>query len=491
MVLSREPARAAASGTAWETVQADAMFRVQREKVNPFSALFSKKAAKPFRIVTVHRPTVTIAEASKESEILADANLLTLFIAGVVPGDPDLIPEKVRSVLAEIGKDSAEPAEAGSSSGPPAATAAAQRELRSAEVLKQLEPWALTLMENADRLRYVCYAMKVITSIGADVSTAGLGGEEVVQCCFLSVDAALVGSWLTWLTSAMLDDSPASNVVRKTLAIKFDGGPRSIAQQADEVCRSMRPEDVEPVTQVAMLLKRRISILVGDLVSLFIKNDFAIGGVMISELLLSLAPSDASDGLRRMVAWYECIPADQRGILENFERLAGLLNTANTKVRGLVMSEYDKPLGRKVMDAGVRQLVLLPVPFSAYPNLALTAALGSNAGRRSCEDTFSTLADKMPVVAQAMQKALSIAFGTLILLAHCADKRRATNSLPASGAAQGQQREVPWTAQAALEVLPAVLAAGARRPGSAGSSSSGVLGAVGEALKKAQGTGKK
>jgi len=489
MVFSQEPATAA-SGTTWETVQADMMFRVQREKVNPFAALFSKKAAKPFRIVTVHSPSVTIAEATTESEILNDASLLTRFIAGMVLDDPSLIPEKVRSVLADIGKDGAEPlAEAAGGDGTPAATAAAQKELRSEEVLKRLEPWALTLMENADRLRYVCYAMKVITSIGADVSTAGLGGEEVVQCCFLSVDAALVGSWLTWLTSAMLDSSPASNVVRKTLAIKFDGGPRSIARQADEVCQSMRPEDVEPVTQVAMLLKRRISILVGDLVSLFIKNDFAIGGVMISELLLKLAPNDASDGLRRLVAWYECIPADQRGLLENFDRLAGLLNAANTKVRGLVMDQYDKPLSRKVMDAGVRQLVLLPVPFSAYPNLALTAALGSNAGKKSCEDTFSTLAEKMPVVAQAMQKALSIAFGTLILLAHCADRKR-EKGLPASGAAQGQ-KEVPWTAQAALEVLPAVLAAGARRPGSAGSSSSGVLGAVGEALKKAQGTGKK
>lgn len=463
------------------------MFRVQREKINPFAALFVKKSAKPFRIVTVHSPSVTIAEASKEGEILNDADLLTRFIAGIVPDDPDLVPEKVRSVLAEIGRDGAGLAE-GTGGGPPEATAAAQKELRSEEVLKQLEPWALTLMENADRLRYVCYAMKVITSIGADVSTAGMGGEEVVQCCFLSVDAALVGSWLTWLTSSLLDSSPASNVVRKTLAIKFDGGPRSIAQQADEVCQTMRPEDIEPVTKVAMLLKRRISILVGDLVSLFIKNDFAIGGVMISELLLKLAPADASDGLRRMVAWYECIPTDKRGLLESHERLSGLLGTTNTKLRGFVMSEYEKPLGRKVMDAGVRQLVLLPVPFSQYPNLALTAALGSNAGKQSCEDTFSTLTEKMPLVASAMQKALSIAFGTLILLAHCAD-RKAKGS-PSNGSSQGQ-KEVPWTAQAALEVLPVVLAAAGKRPGSAGSGSSGVLGAVGEAVKKAQGARKK
>lgn len=485
MVFLKEPV-AAVSGTTWETVQADMMFRVQREKANPFMALFITKASKPFRIVTVHSPSTTIAEASKESEILIDADLLTRFIAGVVAEDPLLIPEKVKSVLAEIGKDSAETPMGAKSDGPAEATAAAQKELRSEELLKQLEPWALTLMENADSLRYVCYAMKVITSIGADVSTAGMGGEEVVQCCFLSVDAALVGSWLTWLTSNLLDSSPASNVVRKTLAIKFDGGPRSVAQQADEVCQAMRPEDVEPVTQVAMLLKRRISILVGDLVSLFIKNDFAIGGVMISELLLKLAPIDASDGLRRMVAWYECIPADKRGILESNDRLGGLLGTTNSKVRGFVMDQYDKPLSRKIADAGVRQLVLLPVPFSAYPNLALTAALGSNSGKQSCEDTFSTLTEKMPVVAQAMQKALSIAFGTLILLAHCADKK----AVPASGAAQGQQK-VPWTAQAALEVLPVVLAAGKMgRPGSAGSSS-GILGAVGEAMKKAQGAGAK
>jgi len=219
-------------------------------------------------------------------------------------------------------------------------------------------------------------------------------------------------------------------------------------------------------------------------VSLFIKNDFAIGGVMVSELLLKMAPGDASDGLRKMVAWYECIPDDKRGVLENYDRLAGLLGNVNTKVCGFVMAEYDKPLGRKMVDAGVRQLVLLPVPFSAYPNLALTAALGSNAGKQSCEDTFSTLTERMPVVAQAMQKALSIAFGTLILLAHCADKKGA----PAGGAAKGQNK-VPWTAEAALEVLPVVLAAGKKgRPGSAGSSS-GILSAMGEALKRASGAG--
>jgi hypothetical protein len=368
--------------------------------------------------------------------------------------------------------------------------AALREEWKAAGTLKQLEPWARELLAHSDKLRYACYALKVATSASADASTGGMGGEELVQMCFLAVDSAILSSWLTWFTSSLLDNTTASNVVHQTLAINFDGGPRAIAAQADAICASLRPEDAEPVTKLALSLKRRIAVIIGDLCSLFIPNDFAIGGVVITEMLTRIVGKDASDGLRKMVAWYELISTDKRGYLEDNTRLTELLQTANSKVQQAVTREYDKPLQRKVGDAALRQLVLLPIPFSAYPNMALTAAHCTNTGKESCDEVFATVHDKMPEIAAALQKALSIAFGSLILLAHCADKADAAPIKGPDSQVKGPDGndKIAWTAAKALEVLPAVLELTNKSGGSRGSSKGsisfeGVVGAVTGALK--------
>merc|ERR1711920_1154287 len=74
------------------------------------------------------------------------------------------------------------------------------------------------------------------------------------------------------------------------------------------------------------------------------------------------------------------------------------------------------------------------------------------------------------------QKALSVAFGTLILLAHRADRaegKTGNTNGAATGSTNGStdsaSKALGWTATAALEVLPVVLAA-QNKSGSASSS---------------------
>lgn len=479
MVFVKDPKPVSPRGS-WEDYLEDALLKVQR---NTSTLLPKSGVAKRFRILTAN-PCVELAVGNTQEEISIDVDVLTRFIAGIVPEDPDLVPEKVKVCLAEAMRISAQAAHEEAAGGSGSTSAAALREeWKAANVIKQLEPWARQLLEHSDKMRYVCYALKVATSATAEGSTLGLGGEELVQTAFISVDAAILGSWLTWFTSSLLDNSEASNVVQKTLAINFDGGPRAIAAQADAICASLRPEDAEPVTKLALSLKRRVAVLIGDVCSLFIPNDLAIGGVVITEMLTRIVASDASEGLRKLVAWYELISTQHRAYLEDSTRLTELLQLANEEVHKAVVYEYEKPLARKAGEAALRQLVLIPIPGSVLGNTVLTGCLCNNVGKQSCDEVFATVHERMPEIAAVLQKALSIAFGTLILLAHAADR---ADAAPTQGPG-GNENKIGWSAEKALEVLPAVLEFANKSGGSKGSKGSisfeGAVGAVTGALK--------
>merc|ERR1719387_363181 len=120
---------------------------------------------------------------------------------------------------------------------------------------------------------------------------------------------------------------------------------------------------------------------------------------MISELLVQMKPGSAVDVVKSMVGWYEMIPLDKRQKLENQEDLGRLMATGNTAVRNVVMTEYDKSLGSKFVRASVRHVLTMPLPPLHFANLFGSAALGANVGKKACADTFTTIEEKLPVVA--------------------------------------------------------------------------------------------
>jgi len=222
----------------------------------------------------------------------------------------------------------------------------------------------------------------------------------------------------------------------------------------------MRPEDLEQVTRLASALKKRIATLVGDICSLFIPNDFHVGGAVISEMLIQLQPQGAGDALRRLVDWYELIPGEQRAVLEDLARLKWLVECTNKSMRDVVMKEYDKPLEQQLVTAAKRQVGSILVPLLVGPytvaNIAATAAVGSHMGRQSCTDVFDTINSKSVVVASTMQQALAAMSATLVVLANCADMKDAvdqgsSNTAKAVGSAGAKAL--------AMEVVPKVLAA--------------------------------
>ena len=52
------------------------------------------------------------------------------------------------------------------------------------------------LLESSDKLRYVVYALKISSSLSADVATLGLGGDEVVKLMFTAVDSLALSNWM-------------------------------------------------------------------------------------------------------------------------------------------------------------------------------------------------------------------------------------------------------------------------------------------------------
>jgi len=423
MVVLTQPRRFASGGqTAWKTIQEAAPLKVQKYAASPAEAAVTsitaaltgdKKGSAPYRVVMATEPCVELATACTAEEAACDAELLLLYIVGVMPEDPGAISDAVRQVLAGVVVNAVH-----ESGGDVPATLSDQGD---AGLARQLEPWALRLLENADKFRYICYAMKIATSVGADLATAGLGGEEVVGLCFASVDAAILSSWLAWFTTQLLDDSLASNVVQQTLSFDFAGGPRAVMAQADAICASMRPEDVEQVTRLALLLKRRFAVLVGDVISLFIPNDMGAGGAVVTEMLTRLKPIDAMDALKKLIWWYELIKPEHRGLLEDRNQLTGAMQATNNSLRTLVLSEYDQPLQRKGINAFKRNVVSLLIPGGPPLNFAASLAIGANVGRSSCAEIFDTLDEKMSNASATVHKVLAVAIGTLVVLAHCAD----------------------------------------------------------------------
>lgn len=422
MVLLNKPKQISGKQATWKTVEVAAPLKVQRRVPDAAeaamagisAALTGKKVAESLRVVSVSVPAVELATASSREEVSADVEILLSYLAGVEPEKPVSVPESLKQALAKVA---------------PEARGGGSKALNDAAAFaKQLEPWARVLMDNSGKLRYVCYAFKVATSLGADVATAGLGGEEAVGLCFTSVDAAILSSWLVWFTAQLSDESPADNVVRQTLAFDFAAGPRGVMEQADAVCASMRPEDVERITHCAMTLKRRFAVLVGDIISLLIPNDMGVGGALVTEMLMRLEPSGAVEALKQLIIWYEMIKPEHRQMIEDRGQLTDTMQAANNTVRTFVLGQYDKSLQQKGIDAATRGVVSLFIPGAIVVNMAASSAILGNVGRSTSADVFDTLDNKMNNAAVTMHSVFGVAIGTLVVMAHCADKADSTAS---------------------------------------------------------------
>jgi len=439
VLLSKPEAVSALDGMKWNKVQEDVLFEVQRYQLGEAGKMLGSflvgSRARDFRLVTRGKTPMEIAVADTLDDILGDADMLRLFMVGVAPeGTP--IPESVRKALQEGAARiiSCEPqgepqGELVSDVETPPTTVV---QWTKPELLTQLEPWAVSLLENADKLRYVCYALKVATSLGAEAGTGGFAGEEILSLTFAGVDALLVSSWLCWFLKSLSDDSPGSSVIKEVVALDFAGGPEAVLERVDTICESMSPEDVEHVTKLAMVLKRRIAVVVGDIVSLMVPNDASLSGTVVTELLIRMQPNDAGDMLRRLMDLYGMISAEHRGVLENHDQLHSLLEAANLRVRNAVIEEYDRPADKKLKRAATRSAKLFAVglipPFGpvmgaiSVANLVGSAAVHNNTGRESCNTVFTTLEGNMPNIVNTIQRALGMSFGVLVLLARCADK---------------------------------------------------------------------
>jgi hypothetical protein len=462
MVLLTQPRSIPGRQAYWKTIEHAVPLKVQKRTgdiaegmIASISAtLTGKSAAESFRIVLEAGSAMELATASSREEASGDVEMLQMCLVGTEPEKLGAVPEAVRRALAKYAashslggstrargtaglpsggavrggssKALSDSIRAGDTAGLPqggAVRGGGSKALSDAAAFaKQLEPWAVSLMDNADKLRYVCYAFKAATSLGADLATAGLGGEEVVGLCFTSVDAAILSSWLVWFTAQLSEDSPADSIVRQTLAFDFAEGPRALTAQADALCAAMRPEDVEHITKCALMLKRRFAVLVGDIISLLIPNDMGVGGAVVTEMLMCLEPEGAVDALKQLISWYEMIKPEHRQMLEDRGQLVGTVQSANNSVRTYVLSQYDKSLGQKGLEAAKRGVVSVFIPGGILVNAAATAAIAGNVGRGPSAEVFDTLDNKISDSAVMMHSVLGVAIGTLVIMAHCADR---------------------------------------------------------------------
>jgi len=441
VLLETPRAVVALDGASWQNVQQDVLFSDQRYQLGSAGKALRSLTSKvlpvvgakvqDYRLTTRGTSPMELAAADSLEDIEADAELLRRCLVGATA--EGAVPEAVLSCLqqaaTQLGADRAhETGDAGS-------TPTAVVQWAVPELLDKLEPWAATLLNNADRMRYVCYALKIASTLGAEGATGGFAGEEVLSLTFAGVDALLVSSWMSWFLKSLTDDSVASNVIKDVVALDFVGGPEAVQHRADAICQRMSADDVEHVTKLAMILKRRISVVVGDIVALMVPNDASLSGAIVTELLIRLKPVDASDALVRLMGWYAMIPGSNRASLESREQLHSLLESSNARLRDAILQEYDKPATEKLKGAAKRSAglvgancVLGLTPLGpilgamTVANFAGSAAAYANTGREACASVFATLEERLPTVVAMLQQILGLSFGVLVLLARCADQ---------------------------------------------------------------------
>merc|ERR1719468_902270 len=115
--------------------------------------------------------------------------------------------------------------------------------------------------------------------------------------------------------------------------------------------------------------------------------------------------------LQQLVSWYEMISPGRRQMLEDPSQLIATMQSVNTCVRTYVLSQYDKSLGQKGIEAAKRGVVSLFIPGGIFVNVAATAAIVGNVGRGPCVEVFDTLDGKSDDVAVTIHSVLGIAIG--------------------------------------------------------------------------------
>jgi len=451
VLLSKPDAMGAFDGVRWSTVEEDVLFHVQRYQLGEAGKMFrSFVGSKPkdFRLISRGASPLEIAAADSLEEIQVDADALRQFMVGVAPEQGATVPTPVRQALQEGA--SRVQSERASDENNQESGATALSQWTSPELRTQLEPWAVSLLENADRMRYVCYALKVASSLGAEGATGGFAGEEILSLSFVGVDALLVSTWMNWFLNSLTDNSPGSNVIKQVVRLDFIGGPEAVLERVDAICETMSPEEAEDVTKMAMMLKKRIAVVVGDIVALMVPNDASVTGVVITELLIRLQPTDAEDMLRRLMDLYSLVPAGHRATLENSDQLRALLDAANRRLRTAILEEYDMPASKKLQRAACRnakfigaRILLAGTPLGPalaamhVADLVRTTGCVANTGRESCDQVFNILGENMPGIVDTIQRAMGMSFGLLVLLARCADRANSADGPPV---VQGRQQ---------------------------------------------------
>merc|ERR1719468_1296820 len=115
--------------------------------------------------------------------------------------------------------------------------------------------------------------------------------------------------------------------------------------------------------------------------------------------------------LQQLVSWYEMISPGRRQMLEDPSQLIATMQSVNTCVRTYVLSQYDKSLGQKGVEAAKRGVVSLFIPGGIFVNAAATAAIAGNVGRAPCAEGFDTLDSHLSDAALTMHSVLGVAIG--------------------------------------------------------------------------------
>eukprot|EP01063_Lacrimia_lanifica_P003221 TRINITY_DN11709_c0_g1_i1.p1 TRINITY_DN11709_c0_g1~~TRINITY_DN11709_c0_g1_i1.p1 ORF type:complete len:461 (+),score=101.71 TRINITY_DN11709_c0_g1_i1:67-1449(+) len=423
---------------AWSQVASEPLFEIQEYRLGGLgkAARGLKHTIKgnkeievgSFRIVTSAPPLAELAVADSRDDIDADADALRLYVAGIPGPEVPLLVKQALTAVAEQLRDTASARGAGEdgptdSEGNAVALSDSSRE--------HLDKMCLLLLDSSDRLRYVVHALKVAASLSADVATAGLGGEEIVELLFVAVDALAWSSWLTWFSANLLtENSAGTGAVRGILTMSFAGGPDGVMAQAGALAAQLSADQAAIAMRLCNSLKKRVASLVGNLASLFTPEDASIMSVVVTELLIRLTPSDCGGALAKLAGWYGKISMERRRVLQDQGHLAGLIRAGGALVERTVMSEYNRTSTGKLMHGAKRHGVLAagsvvfpPLMLVNVAHLGASAALQVNYGKESCERVFEALqGDKADAIAAGLQQVLAVSFGVVALLDACSKR---------------------------------------------------------------------
>lgn len=279
-------------------------------------------------------------------------------------------------------------------------------------------------------LRHVIQTLKIATALGADIATLGMGGDEIVELIFSSIDILDLASSIGQTVEEITDPD-----IKKLFEINFLYGPIGVKQQLDIILNQIDGETLSnKFCSVFDNLLQPIAVVVGDIVSLMIPDDADVAGTVITETIMNAVTTKSNNAIKnlldKLISIWNYIPYDKKTFIQEPEYASKVLWYIFASANNIILNFYNHSLSSNTVDAskigatGIALGVLFPPAGVAFEALQAVNAVkygieASGMGKNIINNLFQKLIKNRMIISHVISACFSHIFTMLYLIEYC------------------------------------------------------------------------